>query len=352
MIRGKKNFLPPHPLIMGFGVLFRLDESSLGSHLNERRVRGEEEEEEEIYDVEAHEVFEEISDSELEKQVLDGKVELDSHTIPLLSEANSRDESDGTINNTTSSSSNHPAAVTKAFEGNDDSVSVSAGTSLALISTQLEDLIDSALELGPTTSSAKNYGAKASVAGVEDQHEHEAVAAMRDKPYISKAQRRMQKKGQKDRVTGPATENGEEETNKNNNSDRKHEKNVESSKPGVGKISRGQRSKLKKMKEKYADQDEEERSIRMALLAVSSENEMMGPHLVSLLSFSCWELSCSSHVGDCGSPSIPQISSCFFPFFFFIFTPFHQPSPLLPSKKRKKKSRSQGVVFYQRFTLI
>lgn len=39
-----KNFLPPHPLIMGFGLLFCLDESSLGSHLNERRVRGEEEE--------------------------------------------------------------------------------------------------------------------------------------------------------------------------------------------------------------------------------------------------------------------------------------------------------------------
>lgn len=340
MIRGKKNFLPPHPLIMGFGVLFRLDESSLGSHLNERRVRGEEEEEEELYDVEEHEVFEEISDSELEKQVLDGKVELDSHTIPVLSEANSRDESDGTINNTTSSSSNHPAAVTKAFEGNDDSVSVSAGTSSALISPQLEDLIDSAFELGPTTSSAKNYGAKASIAGLEDQREHEAVAAMRDKPYISKAQRRMQKKGQKERVTGTATENGEEETNKNNNFVRKHEKNVESSKPGVGKISRGQRSKLKKMKEKYADQDEEERSIRMALLAVSSENEMMGPDLVSLLSFSCWKLSCSSHVGDCGSTSIPQISTSFFPF-FFIFTPFHQPSPL-PQKEKKKIKKPRG----------
>ncbi|PWA81457.1 ribonuclease H-like domain-containing protein [Artemisia annua] len=38
MIRGKKNFLPPHPLIMGFGILFRLDETSLGSHLNERRI--------------------------------------------------------------------------------------------------------------------------------------------------------------------------------------------------------------------------------------------------------------------------------------------------------------------------
>ncbi|OMO85308.1 hypothetical protein CCACVL1_10284 [Corchorus capsularis] len=42
MIHGQKNFLPLHPLTMGFGLLFRLDESSLGSHLNERRVWGEE----------------------------------------------------------------------------------------------------------------------------------------------------------------------------------------------------------------------------------------------------------------------------------------------------------------------
>jgi len=34
------------------------------------------------------------------------------------------------------------------------------------------------------------------------------------------------------------------------------------------KVSRGQKGKLKKIKEKYAEQDEEEREIRMALLAV------------------------------------------------------------------------------------
>ncbi|KMZ61714.1 hypothetical protein ZOSMA_5031G00010, partial [Zostera marina] len=53
IIRGKKNFLPPHPLIMGFGILFRLDESSLALHLNERRIRGEDEE---SHDVEGKDV--------------------------------------------------------------------------------------------------------------------------------------------------------------------------------------------------------------------------------------------------------------------------------------------------------
>lgn len=39
MVRGRKNFLPPHPLIMGLGFLFKLDDSSLAGHLGERAVR-------------------------------------------------------------------------------------------------------------------------------------------------------------------------------------------------------------------------------------------------------------------------------------------------------------------------
>ena len=40
MIRGKKNYLPPSHLIMGVGFLFRLDETSVGNHKNERRIKG------------------------------------------------------------------------------------------------------------------------------------------------------------------------------------------------------------------------------------------------------------------------------------------------------------------------
>ena len=48
MIRGKKNFLPPSYLILGFGFLFRLDESCVGKHLNERKPKGVEEQDETI----------------------------------------------------------------------------------------------------------------------------------------------------------------------------------------------------------------------------------------------------------------------------------------------------------------
>ena len=39
MIRGKKNYLPPSHLILGFGILFKLGDESLESHKNERRVK-------------------------------------------------------------------------------------------------------------------------------------------------------------------------------------------------------------------------------------------------------------------------------------------------------------------------
>ena len=32
MIRGKKNFLPPLPVVLGFGILFRLEEGSIARY--------------------------------------------------------------------------------------------------------------------------------------------------------------------------------------------------------------------------------------------------------------------------------------------------------------------------------
>ena len=40
MIRGRKNYLPPQPLIMGIAWLFKLEEGSIARHLGERAPRG------------------------------------------------------------------------------------------------------------------------------------------------------------------------------------------------------------------------------------------------------------------------------------------------------------------------
>lgn len=44
MIRGKKNYLSPSQLIMGLGIMFRLEDSSIERHKDERKVKVVEEE--------------------------------------------------------------------------------------------------------------------------------------------------------------------------------------------------------------------------------------------------------------------------------------------------------------------
>ncbi|KAK1385544.1 nuclear export mediator factor Nemf [Heracleum sosnowskyi] len=263
MIRGKKNFLPPHPLVMGFGMLFRLDESSLGSHLNERRVRGEGEgtnEKEEI------EIFQEISDSESEEEkdsekknnlTLGNSTELTTEE-PRLEAVSTEYGSDNNPNITNVKAMNEPKHLAKTGTSGPKTSDIS----------QFEDLIDRALELGPNEL-AKTYGFQSSQEESEQHNHYDGERAQREKPYISKAERRKQKKGQKsDSVNGSVDLGKREDATCNSNVKSESDKHNQFTMPGGGgKLSRGQKGKLKKMKEKYADQDEEERRIRMALLA-------------------------------------------------------------------------------------
>lgn len=281
MIRGKKNFLPPHPLIMGFGMLFRLEESSLGSHLNERRVRGEEEGI--LDDNKEIEPHKQKPDSESENElsnekpmttddssisqgvrgkeggVIDDNEEIEPH------KQRSDSESENELSNEKTMTTDH-SLISKGVSagGSADNGSTISDTKVV---GQLEDLIDRALGLGYATSvSGKSYKIETSGVMTEENSNEETKATVREKPYISKAERRKLKKGQKsDGMSGVTAEN-EKEVERNIVEVTQSDKNVQSL-----KISRGQRGKLKKMKEKYADQDEEERRIRMALLASSGK---------------------------------------------------------------------------------
>lgn len=68
MIRGKKNYLPPSQLIMGLGIMFRLEESSIERHKDERRVKIVDEENEN-----ADSIIEDEKEIELEGDSDEGK---------------------------------------------------------------------------------------------------------------------------------------------------------------------------------------------------------------------------------------------------------------------------------------
>lgn len=222
MIRGKKNFLPPHPLVMGFSLLFRIDESSLASHLNERRVRTTEEEGEEEPQQEAE----------------------------ALADPVAKDE-------------NENASISNSISDDDEVNQGKKGVKESSVSSvsQLEDLIDRTLVVGPIKSSNQSMAFNSPSTNIQEEEAEEnneggGDEGKREKPYISKAERKKLKKGsdsQSKEEKGKGKVKGKEES----------VPKAVSQKP-----TRGQKGKMKKIKEKYADQDEEEREIRMALLAV------------------------------------------------------------------------------------
>ncbi|XP_047338273.1 ribosome quality control complex subunit NEMF isoform X2 [Impatiens glandulifera] len=273
MIRGKKNFLPPQPLVMGFGILFRLDESSLGSHLNERKVRGEEEEG--AIDVEESEPLEQMSDSESENDNSNGKPasELES-VMPNTSDSG---EAISHASYLEANSFEIPVVQVPTSLKSDDNQNISenSGNTIDYVHKDLEDLMDRALELGPASSNTKDHVLHSPRVDLGDEQiQEENKQSLREKPYVSKAERRKLKKGPKNDFVDAAIVKSQRAKEDNLKTDQLN-KNADNLKPGgTGKISRGQRNKLKKIKEKYADQDEEERSIRMALLASTGKAQV------------------------------------------------------------------------------
>uniref|UniRef100_A0ACD5Y6R5 Uncharacterized protein n=2 Tax=Avena sativa TaxID=4498 RepID=A0ACD5Y6R5_AVESA len=254
MIRGKKNFLPPHPLIMGFGILFRLDESCLASHLNERRIRGEDDA---------------LPEIEAEPRKHQSDLEPDDRLA-----------------------TDNEVAGTKIVESN-ETYTFKEDTQDDSISSQLEDLLDKNLGLGPVNVSGKSSLLTSGPSSLAEETDDLDVkkSAVREKPYVSKAERRKLKKGQNTcestsdphnaeylkKLDNSHHEKGKDNTKAANGESVKkldnsqHEKCKDNTKVANSKTSRGQKGKLKKIKEKYAEQDEEEREIRMALLASSGK---------------------------------------------------------------------------------
>ncbi|KAL9265464.1 hypothetical protein AKJ16_DCAP18234 [Drosera capensis] len=236
---------------MGFGLLFRLDESSLGSHLNERRVRGEEgppaKDETGVDDTD----LVSGSDEEPTHENLQ-----ESSKDPESSAENRGALTEGSVHSLTQSSlhlstsevthSDEIPAQQKDALSIDTSQTTTGGNSISSFAPQLEDLIDRALRLGVAAPSPKEYSKETT--RPEESNLEEKKGSVRDKPYISKADRRKLKKGQKS-SDGGATVPIENEREEDESS--------------LGE--------LDNKNAKPTDQDEEERSIRMALLAFSGK---------------------------------------------------------------------------------
>ncbi|KKY33199.1 hypothetical protein UCDDA912_g06798 [Diaporthe ampelina] len=107
MVRGNKNYLPPQPLILGFGFLFRISEESKGNHVKHRLLDVETLPAENIQEVQNHK-------AELAKEVADLEREA------AQQEQDGRDNSDGGLDDNESSQRQNPLQVDDDDRSNSD----------------------------------------------------------------------------------------------------------------------------------------------------------------------------------------------------------------------------------------
>lgn len=203
MIRGKKNYLPPCQLVMGLGFMFRLEESSIERHKDERRVKSIEDENDETFIETEKEI--EIEDGDDEEDICE------QEKLNPIQEANENEkcEENEEINE-------------KSSDEEEDSIFPDTQIKIDLSGAKMHLRVDNAKPLTKQNEIVKEE----------------------EKPQ------RIKQKKERDNLENrpvPKAENEEE-------------------KPKPQALKRGQKGKLKKIKEKYKDQDEEDRRLLMAAL--------------------------------------------------------------------------------------
>ncbi|XP_023345305.1 nuclear export mediator factor NEMF [Eurytemora carolleeae] len=274
MVRGKKNYMPPANLVMGFGFLFKLEESSVERHKNERRVRGLEDTMSVVSqstdigtvdDLEATKDGEEDQEIELE----DGDSSEDEEKKEIMDsipeEASIEDEEDDEkVKDDEKVEEDDKVEDDEKVEGNENAdqeeknyemeevenerkfsdLSVNSGSSGNPQDKSNDDeakkeIKDEELDQFPDTSLKVEFNRSGSVEVKLKSTEST------QKPVLSSQKSGKPEKGKKPPLAGVKEEAKEEKKG--------------------GQV-RGKKGKNKKIKEKYKDQDEEEREMRMKIL--------------------------------------------------------------------------------------
>jgi len=239
IIRGRKNYLPPMQLVMGFGLLFRIDPSCAVNHLNERPIRGSQTDE-----IVPNERTLKQASSSAEHNGRNAKKEKD--------EGDHESNTFETVLNTESVS--QPEVI------------LNSSSALDAYSASLSERLD---DTGlPEDPKKMTHETKA-------DEEDTIIAAPLGRKYLTAKQRREMKKG------GAIfdEQDGIDENGKDKDGAEVPEEigsplvSAAATSTGPVSIPRGKKAKLKKMKKKYAEQDEIERELALKLLGAAKMKE-------------------------------------------------------------------------------
>lgn len=274
MVRGKKNFLPPSHLVYGFGFLFRLEDDSIPRHAGERKVRTQEEETkvEDLKEPDGQNeipLLEEEEDEEGEESSKDKNIkESQEETIKEEEEANNEENAEEEPEDRDDSEEEDTEGIKKEKEEEEE---------------QPVEFPDTVVEMSHiggdqfslrtrTVSTISNTSERSG--GQQDQEggAGEVVYLGDDKPVIV-----HRKKNDSVSSAGKGKKGGKRDDQKGGSGKTKQQKDEEEeaaneNSKGGSAPKRGQKGKMKK-REKYRDQDEEERNMRMSLLQSAGSNK-------------------------------------------------------------------------------
>ncbi|XP_069772502.1 ribosome quality control complex subunit NEMF isoform X2 [Narcine bancroftii] len=250
MIRGKKNYLPPSYLMMGFGFLFKVDEQYIWRHVGERKVK--------------------VQDEDMETVTSSTSDLYSEDTVPLVESDNGENSSDeGTEIGIEAENQS------KEVQGDAEDDEDNAGDDFLNQHQEQADWEDSEETPNTEENVEVNYPdtvidlshlqSKRSLQIHDTSSKEELIAEVDGKihswKHLSAKERKELKKGKK-----LETESSKltilTEASKTSVEDQDAKRSLPSQQP----LKRGQKAKLKKIKEKYKDQDEEDRELMMKLL--------------------------------------------------------------------------------------
>ncbi|KAG1651557.1 Nuclear export mediator factor NEMF [Nymphon striatum] len=219
---GKKNYLPPCHLIMGFGFLFKLEEEFIELHKNDRKV----------WTVEEELIQpEETADTNNEEIPLNDDDEENSDGDEIPEEEDKKKESE----------------EEKVEDSDTEEISSFPDTQINL-KHAVGDQFDIEINKGDET----------------DMHDNQKIVFLGDdKPVVVK----------ENFTTKARKPNTKENQTKNVKPQEANVEETESKQSDKNAFKRGQKAKLKKIRQKYKDQDEEERRLRMQILASAGTQE-------------------------------------------------------------------------------
>ena len=242
MIRGKKNFLPSCHLIMGLSLLFKLEDSFVEKHRGERKVRSFEEGQEHLLENEMKSM---TLENENLHSIIKDEIELDDEDedINEAIESNEVNESNNeSLEQDGREYFNEFPDIQLKVEHDTGRITVNNEVSKA------NNLLEQTVNEGSIETLSKN----------EQVEESTIIAAA--------PSRRKQQQNSKKRKEGKDRKIQEQE---------QQQEFKKFNKDCMQSVKRGQKGKLKKIKAKYKDQDEEERRLRMQILNSAGKNNQM-----------------------------------------------------------------------------